>query len=130
MGEKRFDEWMELKENIHCRASLRTFKEKEVWWCGMGENVGVEINGKGSEFARPVLVLRKLSRTSFIGLPLTSQSHDGSWYVHFRFKNKDEYAVFAQIRTFSAKRLYRMIGSVDDSDMCLVVDKLKAFLFK
>lgn len=126
---KRFDDWIEVKKDLHHADSLRTAKEGEIWWCGMGENVGVEINGKGDRFARPVLILRKLSKFSFVGIPLTSQSHSGSWYVHFRFKNKDEYAILAQLRVFSVKRLYRKMGNADDADIAMILKGLKAFLF-
>ena len=55
--EKDFRGWIEVKENVHCAGVFRDIKEGEVWWCSVGENVGVEINGKHSLFLRPVLVL-------------------------------------------------------------------------
>lgn len=130
MDDKRFDEWNGVKRNLHNSDIIRTVKKSEVWWCGMGENIGVEINGKGDGFARPVLILRKMSKFSFIGIPLTSQPHDGSWYAHFRFKNKDEYAIFAQMRVFSVKRLYRKMGSLDDLDMDVILSGLAKFFFE
>ncbi len=45
--EKRFQDWIKVKEGLHEGDALRTIKEGEIWWCGVGENVGVEINGKG-----------------------------------------------------------------------------------
>lgn len=122
-------EWNQVKTRINKSDIIRTVKDGEIWWCAMGANVGVEINGKGRDFARPVLVFRKLSRFGFIGIPLTSQPHEGSWYVKFRFKGKDEYAVLAQIRMVDTKRMYRKIGSADDSDMEMIREKLKMLLF-
>lgn len=130
MDEKKFDEWNIEKQRLHSFGRKPDIKNGEVWWCSMGENIGVEINGKGSSFMRPVLVIRKLSKASFIGIPLTSQLHSGSWYVHFRFKSRDEYAVLAQVRTFSVRRLYRKMGSLDDSDMRKVLMRLNEFLFE
>lgn len=127
---KRFDDWNIEKKRLHDFGRKPDIKNSEIWWCSMGENIGVEINGKGSAFMRPVLVVRKLSKASFIGIPLTSQLHNGSWYVHFRFKNRDEFAVLAQIRTFSVQRLYRKMGSVDGLDMKMVLEKLKIFFFE
>ena len=126
---KNFVDWMALKEELHELGRLRTISESEIWWCAMGENVGVEINGKGCDFARPVLILRKLNRMSFVGLPLTSQYHDGSWYARFRFKGREEYAVLAQIRVFSVKRLYRKMGEADDMDIRMIKERLRRFLF-
>lgn len=86
----------------------------------MGKNVGVEINGKQEFFLRPVLILKKLSGLGFMGIPLTSQSHNGSWYVSFEFKGKEQYAVLAQARVLSIYRLRRKMGVVPNSDLELV----------
>ena len=86
----------------------------------MGENVGVEINGKNSAFSRPVLILKKLSHYFFIGVPLSTKKHEGTWWVKFEFQNRNEYAVVAQIRTFSVSRLYESLGEVPKSDLELV----------
>ena len=115
--EKHFDAWMGLKNSLHQTGKMRSFHEGEVWWCALGENVGIEINGKSRSFARPVIILKKLSRYGFQGIPLTSQPHTGSWYVHFKFQGKDEYAVLSQMRTFSVSRLYQRMGRVDEEDL-------------
>ena len=104
IGKKDFDGWIKLKEKLHNTRQLRTVGEGDIWWCGLGENVGVEICGKGNLFARPVLVVRKFGRYSFMGVPLTSKEHTGNWYVSFEFKNKKEIAVLAQAETISVSR--------------------------
>lgn len=55
-----------------------------------------------------------------MGVPLTSQEHTGSWYAHFDFKNKRQYAALAQARVFSVSRLYKKMGMVPDSDLQIV----------
>ena len=117
---KHFDEWNEIKSDLHFSRIYRDIKEGDVWWCSIGENVGVEINGKQEFFLRPILVLRKLSKFGFMGIPLTSQQHKGSWYVPFEFKNKQQYAVLAQARVVSVYRLHRKMGTVPNSDLELV----------
>lgn len=86
----------------------------------MGENIGVEINGKNEVFSRPVLIFKRLSRYGFMGIPLTSQSHIGSWYVPFVFKDRLEVAVLAQARVMSVARLYKRIGTIPDSDFEMI----------
>lgn len=86
----------------------------------MGENVDVEINGKNEVFSRPVLIYKKLSRFGFLGIPLTTQKHEGDWYVSFVFKDKTSIAVLSQVRTFSVLRLYRRMGTIPESDFNLV----------
>jgi mRNA interferase MazF len=39
------------------------FKNGEIWWCSIGENIGSEMYGKGEFYRRPVLVIRKLLPT-------------------------------------------------------------------
>ncbi len=112
-----FDEWNEVKKNTNKAGRMPRVKEGEVWWCAMGKNVGVEINGKSGAFSRPVLVLKKLSRFGFMGIPLTSQLHEGEWYVPFTFQMRCEIAVLAQARVMSVARLYRKIGDVTKGDM-------------
>ena len=122
MEEKRFNEWIEKKKSLHFTGRCPVIKDGEVWWCAIGENVGVEVNGKNTPFSRPVVILKKLSRHSFMGVPLTSKFHEGSWYVHFVFKDADEYANLSQARTFSTSRLYDKIGQLPNFDLELIKD--------
>ncbi len=115
---KRFLEWIYLKEKLH----VSTFKppfitEGDIWWVSLGENVGKEINGKSNLFSRPVLVFRKLSRETFLGLPLTTQNRKGTWYVPIRHDNRDIVVILAQARVLDSKRVSSRIGSIDDADM-------------
>ena len=57
-----------------------------------------------------------------MGVPLTSQKHQGTWYVPFEFKNREQIAVLAQARVLSVFRLYKKMGTVPDSDLELVRD--------
>ena len=112
-------EWNVVKEDFHCtpNSKLQFVRNGEIWWVGVGENVGVEINGKSEYFSRPVLVLKKLSHYGFMGIPLTSQRHKGSWYVPFIFQGNVETAVLAQAKVFSTARLYGRIGQIPDTDL-------------
>jgi mRNA interferase MazF len=86
---KKFLEWIGLKEKIHNKKSVPLyFNEGEIWWCAVGENIGIEINGKGKLFSRPVFVYKKLSKDGFLGIPLTTQEKKGSWFIEIDFKDK------------------------------------------
>lgn len=115
---KRFLEWIGLKEKIHKKSKgPRFFKEGDIWWCAVGENIGVEINGKGATFTRPVFVYKKLSREGFLGIPLSTQLKQGSWYVSITFQDKHICANMAQARVFSAARMSEKMGALDEGDM-------------
>ena len=127
MEEKQceFDDWNVVKKNLDSNGRQPNPKQGEIWWVGSGKNVGSEIDGKGSTFARPFLLYRKLSRYNFMGIPLTSQEHEGSWYVQFEQAGRIETAIIAQARCLSIKRLYSKLGQIDDDDLLRIK---KAFL--
>ena len=75
MEGKDFDGWIRVKESLHFEGTFRSIKEGEIWWCSVGENVGVEVNGKQELFLRPVLIMKKLSRFGFMAIPLTSKKN-------------------------------------------------------
>ena len=129
-SEKRFDEWIKLKSQLHFNGKLPRISEGEVWWCSFGENVGVEINGKGSCFTRPVLIMRKLSIFSFMGVPLTSQEKSGAWYTEFEFLGKRQWAALCQSRVMSSSRLYSRMGRVPESDLELIQNGFQKLYFK
>lgn len=111
---KRFLEWIRLKEKLHDRAyKPPLFKEGEIWWCSLGENVGREINGKSNLFTRPVLIFKKLSSETFLGIPTTSQNRTGSWYVEITYRNHIVTVVLSQVRVFDTKRLFSLLGKID-----------------
>lgn len=120
---KRFLEWIGLKEKIHKNNSVPPlFNEGEIWWCAVGENIGVEINGKGELFSRPVFVYKKLSKDGFLGIPLSTQKREGSWYVGITFKGENNTANLSQVRIFSSYRMYELMGLLDEND----IQKIKA----
>ncbi|MBR3236566.1 type II toxin-antitoxin system PemK/MazF family toxin [Candidatus Saccharibacteria bacterium] len=128
-AKKDFDGWIKVKSNVHFSGRIPDIKDGEVWWCAVGENVGIEINGKSNVFSRPVLIFKKLSRFGFLGVPLTSKKHVGSWYVQFEYHGKLQYASLAQIRIFSVSRLYEKVGMIPDSDLRKVREGFRALYF-
>lgn len=118
--QKRFDEWNEIKKGIQKRGKVPSIQEGEVWWLGNGQNIGVEINGKGERFARPVIVLTKFGKLSFLGIPVTTKEHGGSWYKEYIFREEKRWAVLCQARMCSVYRLYRKIGSLPETDLDMI----------
>ena len=114
---KNFLIWIGVKEKLHFQTSKPPFfKEGEMWWCHIGENVGSEIDGKGNFFTRPVVVYKKLGSETLLAIPTSTKSKTGSWYVSFRQGGVWETALLSQIRVISYKRLKEKIGTLDDRD--------------
>jgi hypothetical protein len=68
--EKDFDRWNKKKKILNSDAEPLYFREGEIWWVHLGVNVGYEMDGKQDNFARPVIILRKYNKYSFLALPL------------------------------------------------------------
>lgn len=126
---KRFDEWNETKKIVHIKTVSAHFREREIYVSTMGSNIGFEQDGKGDGFVRPILVLRKFSKQSFIGIPLTSVIKEDMFHYGFSFiEGKMSYAILSQVRLFDAKRLERKLGMVHEEDFEKLKIKLKELM--
>ncbi|OGG54596.1 hypothetical protein A3C20_01930 [Candidatus Kaiserbacteria bacterium RIFCSPHIGHO2_02_FULL_55_25] len=99
---KDFDTWNERKKAIHASAQPRDlffFHEREVWWCTLGVNVGVETDGKHASFERPALVVKKFNADMFWGLPLTSRERSGKFFKVVRYEGGSSTASFPNSET-------------------------------
>jgi len=101
---KQFDEWNEVKKNLDKKEIILKFKPRDIFFMSVGQNIGYEVFGKGVDFLRPVLVYKKLSKETFIGIPLTSKIKEGTYFFTFNHKNKKSTAMFNQIRVYDIKR--------------------------
>ena len=76
--QKDFDIWNKQKKLLNIRNITNLyFSERQIWWCSIGCNIGSEIDGKHINFERPVLILKKVNKAQFIGIPLTSKKKIG-----------------------------------------------------
>lgn len=125
---KEYDTWNTTKKALAKREEKFFFKTGDIWWCSVGLNIGTESYGKGGTFRRPVLVIRKLSKTSFIGIPLSTRKKVGTWFCDISIFGKTQYVLLYQIRMFSVNRLQRRLTALDDKDFSRVKQKLEALL--
>jgi len=61
----KFDKWNEVKKRAHFAKRNVSFKEREIFWTRIGYNIGSEEYGKGNEFQRPVIIIKKISKDLF-----------------------------------------------------------------
>lgn len=126
--QKDFDKWNNIKKRLENNLIKFFFKEGEIWWMSVGINIANESCGKGEIFRRPVLVLRKLSGSSFVGLPLSSKEKNGSWFIDVLINNQKRYVLLYQIRMFSTNRFESRLATLDDNDFKKVKEKLGQLL--
>lgn len=123
-----YDSWNLKKKNIECYSKEMSFNEGDVWWCSLGVNIGNESFGKGDNFRRPVLIIKKLSSCMCVALPLTSRYKIGTWFCDILINSNKRYVMLYQIRALNSKRFYVKIGRVDKEDLHKVKEKLKCLL--
>ena len=80
----KFNKWNNLKQNLQDKNENIKFKRGDIYFMSVGQNIGYEQYGKGDYFLRPVIVYKKLSRSTFLGIPLTSKQKEGSYYFSFK----------------------------------------------
>jgi mRNA interferase MazF len=111
--ENDFDRWNEVKKKVDNKVYSQDMniafpREGEVWMCILGKNIGLEQNGGGDNFARPVLVVKKFNNQIFWVIPLSSKQKNLDFYYNFRdiyYQNVS--AVVAQMKLMSGKRFIR-----------------------
>lgn len=112
-----FCSWCRQKIALHTdERAPKLFKQGEVWRCRLGQNVGDEMFGKGEKFARPVLIFKKLTGTTFLALPTTSRIKSGTWYVEFELDGVPRCVLLNQTRTFDSRRLLGRIGTISNEE--------------
>ena len=114
--QKDFDDWNNLKKNLNTKESFPYPHPREIWWCSIGVNVGVEIDGKNDNFERPVLVLRAYNKEMIKIVPLTTKEKTSSFYFKIERGDLISYAVLSQIRVISAKRMIRKISKISPEE--------------
>lgn len=110
---KDFDSWIKLKEQIDHTERRIYSKEREIWWCNLGVNIGYEQDGKGENFLRPVLIYKKHNSKIFTAIPLSTKIKENNYLYHkFSFQGKEQSAIVAQARTIDSKRLVNKMGEM------------------
>ena len=56
--QKNFEKWNQLKQKIDSTNKQIIYKDRDVWWCSIGINIGHEENGKNDFFTRPIISCR------------------------------------------------------------------------
>ena len=123
---KNFDEWNELKKKIESKEKqIPIFREREVWWCSIGLNIGSENDGKHIFFERPVLILKKFNRQLAWAIPTTSKIKLDHYHHQLNYHGKTISVILSQLRLISAKRLRWRITTIpsktfDEIKNCII----------
>lgn len=128
---KDFDDWNELKKKIHREECLtnRFPKEGEVWMSSFGKNIGYEQNGSGTNFSRPILIIKKFNNHMYWVAPLSTKQKSLDFYFNFTDPADQKVSVvLAQMKLVSVQRIMRKLYQCNNQHFSEVKQKLKSFL--
>jgi mRNA interferase MazF len=119
--------WNKVKDNLIKSDKKVYFHEREVWWCSIGKNIGFEQNGKGEEFTRPVIIIKRLSLNTCLIVPLTTSDKRKNIFPlgNIVDENEQTYAMVEQIRLIDAKRLGKKVGILNNEIYVKMLDFIK-----
>lgn len=125
---KDFVVWHKTKKEIEEKEKRINFQIRDVLFCSIGENVGFEQDGRGEEFLRPIVVIKKFNNQVFWGVPLTHTDKKGKYYFSFNLNEGKSVAILSQLRLFDAKRVKYKIGMINEKDFVTLKEKTKQLL--
>ena len=125
---KNYSDWHKLKTTINELVIVPHCYEREVWWASIGTNVGFEEDGKGLDFLRPILIVKKFSYRFVLGLPLSATNKDGQYYYQLLSSPRFKTALLSQVRAFDTKRFSDYMGRVSAEDMKEIKGRLSELI--
>ncbi len=111
---KNFDNWNIQKKEIDGNDQEKLYRPRQVWWCSLGVNVGFEQDGTGTEYQRPILVLRGFSKHVCLVVPLTTSLKKNPYHISAGIiDGKQAFAIISQVRLIDTKRLIKQMVLLD-----------------
>ena len=131
--QKDFESWHEVKAELQLRKNIPTFRNREIWWCSLGVNIGDEEDGKGKKFNRPVLILRKFNNKIFWGVPLTTKIKENPHYYKIDIPTKigdkeqlvTQCIMLSHLRLWDSKRLTHKMSQLSMKQFNDIRESLK-----
>lgn len=125
----KFNKWNKLKQKLNNKKEIITFYQGNIYFMSIGVNIGHESYGKDELFLRPVLVYKKLTHTTFLGIPLTSKHKTGTYFFNFAYKkNIESTAMLNQMRVYDIRRSEYLSGKVNKNTYKNLEAKVKEFM--
>lgn len=122
--QKDFDSWnIEKKRLQETGREDFIFRERDIWWCSIGINIGTEEDGKNDLFERPVLIIRKFNSKMVWGVPVTSRNRISPYHFMLEHGENRNSAILSQMRTISIKRFKRFVRRISTYEFAMIMGK-------
>lgn len=128
--QKDFDQWNRIKKQTNAADGyMPLYRERQIRWCRLGVNVGFEQDGTGSDFSRPVLILKAFNRNVCLIIPLSTSTKKNLYYRPIGLvEGRQASAIISQIRLIDTKRLDQHITTLDKEIFAQIQKAVKALL--
>ena len=117
---KQHDEWNHFKKILDSINIDVPFFDGEIWSIAIGTNIDIEINGKGQNFERPVIIIKKFSKRHAWIIPLSRVENIKNG-IHVPVYHKKLYlhsvAMITQLQRTSNSRFLYKIGILDENQL-------------
>jgi mRNA interferase MazF len=125
---KNFDEWNDIKKEMHTKPLNAYVHKREIWWCSLGINIGDEEDGKNDMYERPVLILKVFNQRAVLVVPLTTQVKENIYYFSFTHDDVSFSAMLSQVRLISTNRFSRKIRKIEPDIFIEIKESMKKVL--
>ena len=125
--EKDFNSWNTIKQNLDKVEVSVDFHIREIWFCSVGCNIGIEENGKHENFERPVLILKKFNKNMLLIAPLTSNHRDLPFYHLLNYETISS-VMLSQIKIIDTRRLIRKVRTISEKEFLIIKDKIRKII--
>ena len=110
---KDFDKWNIVKKKTNAEHP-RLYTVREIWWCRLGVNIGIEQDGKGEWYARPCVIMRGFGPDACLVIPLTTSPREHALRVPVgSVEGFQARANLSQIRVVDTRRLESKIDFLE-----------------
>lgn len=121
MAHKDYWGWTARKNRLNGNTRTPDFHEREIWWAAVGHNIGDEEDGKGRNFARPLVIVKKFNRSLFYGMPLSTVTKQNKYYHPLTVKGRQRSALLSHMRDYDAKRLLNRLDILSEIEYLQLV---------
>ena len=129
INQDKYDKWNRVKKELNNKKEIIQFYQGNIYFMSIGQNIGSESYGKGDYSLRPVLVYKKLSKTLFLGIPLTTKYKEGSFYFTFNYKKGISSTVMLnQMRVYDIRRSKYLSGKINKNIYKKLEEKVQHFI--
>jgi mRNA interferase MazF len=98
--------------------------------CSMKEKFGDEENGKGENFMRPVVLIRKFNKNICLVAPTSTKLKENPYYHKISYQGQEYSVLLSHLRTIDTKRLKKRIARLSVLDFNCLVQKILEMVFR